>query len=88
MQNKANLEDWPDGGWEPVVQTNPICAGWGDRTIAKAGGLDAATRRWNQARQTKPISRRGRERTGAGRAKAAVAAEPDRAKQSQFPPEQ
>ena len=28
----------------PLVETNPICHGQPRRTIAKAGGLDAATR--------------------------------------------
>ena len=42
------------GPWG-VVQTNPIRPGRAGKTIAKAGGLDAATRR-SQSCQTNPIS--------------------------------
>jgi len=42
--------------------------------------------RWDQACETKPISRLWREWTRAGRGKGAIAAEPDRTKRSQFPP--
>jgi len=70
-QNKANLPARPQTGAGRgshrrssrsgvLRQTNPICGRWAGKTIAKAGGLDAATRGRKRAKQSQsPPERRG-----------------------------
>jgi len=59
--NKPNWPPWPGDPPAPalrrsVVQTNPVGPRRAGKTIAKAGGLDAATRHTAQTCKTKPIS--------------------------------
>jgi hypothetical protein len=67
VQNEPNLPAGPRDTPSPLdppasalrrgglCETKPICLGWTRKTIAKAKGLDDATRHGGQARQTKPI---------------------------------
>jgi hypothetical protein len=62
VRNKANsrarsFRRPAPSGAVPVVQTKPICPGPAARSTGGQGG--ECCRRWGQARQTKPIRRRG-----------------------------